>query len=104
MRFTFEEIKKDLAENWAEFTEENADDRIIEYADGYCPIYNNEVIKEWAEMPSEFDDSWKDQIGCDWGVNDRGITSLMSIDLFTYYCHTTRRAYNELKEEAEKND
>lgn len=104
MRFTFQEIKKDLADNWAEFNEQNADDKIIEYADGYCPIYTNEVIKEWAEMPSEFNDSWQDQLGGDWNAYDRGIVSLMSIDLFTYYCDTTTRAYDELKEEKEQEE
>lgn len=100
MRFTYEEIKKDLTDNWEEFTEQNADDKIIEYADGYCPIYNNEVIKEWAEMPSEFNDSWKDQIGND--ILDRGILSLMSIDLFSYYLETTTQAYDEIKAEKEE--
>jgi hypothetical protein len=99
MRFTFNEIKKDLLDNWAEFTEQNADDKITEYADGYCPIYNNEIIQDWAEMPSEFNDSWRES--CD-GLS--GIIAMMSYDLFTFYLSETTRAYDQLKKEREEND
>lgn len=103
MRFTFEEIKKDLNDNWEEFVgldEQDASDKLIEYADGYIPVYNHEIIKDWAEMPAEFEDSWKDLIGDE--ILDRGIVSLMSIDLMTFYMEETTRAYNEIKSEKEE--
>jgi hypothetical protein len=104
MRFTFEEIKNDLNENWENFAgleEQDASDKLVEYADGYIPVYNHEIIKDWAEMPSEFNDSWKDQIGDE--ILDRGIISLMAIDLFTFYMEETTRAYDELKKEKGEN-
>lgn len=104
MRFTFTEIKKDLSDNWEEFAdldEQDASDKYLEYADGYVPVYNHEIIKDWAEMPAEFNDSWKDQIVNE--ILDRGIVSLMAMDLFTFYLEETTRAYEELKKEKGEN-
>ena len=30
-------------------------DRLIEWIDGYLPIYNNQIMQEWQEMPNEYD-------------------------------------------------
>lgn len=105
MRFIYDEIKKELADNWEQFADKNeqdAYDLLIEYADGFVPVYNHEIISDWAEMPSEFDDSWKDQIGDD--ILDRGIVSLMSIDLMTYYLEEATRAWKALLEEKERKE
>lgn len=105
MRFIYDEIKKELADNWEQFADKNeqdAYDLLIEYADGFVPVYNHEVISDWAEMPSEFDDSWKEQIGDD--ILDRGIVSLMSIDLMTYYLEEATRAWKALTEEMERKE
>lgn len=104
MRFTYEEIKKELADNWERFEgldEFGAGDIITEYADSFIPVYNNEIIKDWAEMPSEFDDSWQEELGCDWNASDRGIVALMAFDLFGYYREQTINAWNELLTEKE---
>jgi hypothetical protein len=55
------------------------------------PVYNNEIISEWAAMPSEFDDGWQEL-----GASDKNtILQLMSVDLYLYYLHITRKAYEE---------
>lgn len=98
MRFTKEEIKKILEENWQQI--ENAtypEDVLTEWADGFVPIYNHEIIRDWQEMPSEFVDNWQEYgIGC-----DTGIISLMALDLFAYYQATTEECYREISEQLE---
>ena len=99
MRFTFNEIKKEISDNFDEISEAPyIEDALDQWADGFVPVYNNEIIQEWQEMPSEFDDSWKD-----YGfAPDDGIIRLMMIDLYRYYLDQTTRAYNEIKAEKEE--
>lgn len=74
------------------------EDLLTEYADGLVPIYNNEIIAEWTEMPSEFDDSWS-QYGMDEAFLKGGIIKLMSVDLFEYYHSLYSEAWAEIVEE-----
>lgn len=95
MRFTYEEIKKELKEHYDELNSDN----LAEWADGFCPVYYNEIIRDWQEMPSEYSDRWRDD-GLE--INqETTIFSLMSIDLFWYYLEQCERAFRELQEEAE---
>lgn len=92
MRFTYQEIKKELTDNWQEIAD-NTD--LNQWADGFVPVYNHEIITDWQEMPNEFTDSWKD-----YGASpDNGIIHLMMIDLYAYYLDQTEKAYEEIKAE-----
>ena len=98
MRFTYEEIKTEIANRLEEFhAESEPADLLREEADSLTPIYNNEVISDWQEMPSEFDNSWR-QYGWDEYLEQGGIIGLMRIDLVHYYTSLTLKAYEELTE------
>ena len=96
MYFTYQEIKKELIDHREEI--QNNEDLLTEFADGFVPVYYNEIIKDWVEMPSDWNDSWQDH-----GVSqEEGILKLMAADLFFYYLDTTNRAWQEILEEAEE--
>lgn len=96
MRFTYEEIKKELKENYDEI---NSDD-LAEWADGFVPVYYNEIMRDWAEMPSEFSERWR-EFTCEITF-DTTICGLMAQDLYFYYLEQCERAFRELQEEAEE--
>ena len=95
MRMNYTDIKKELTDNWEQFADNQyPDDLITDFADSAVPVYNNEVIQDWSEMPSEFDDSAQD-----FDIDpDATIMTRMSLDLFNYYRHQYQKAYNELAE------
>jgi hypothetical protein len=100
MRFTFDEIKKDLLDNWENITEaQHYEDYLGESADGYLPVYTNEIISDWAEMPSEFDNTWREYGLPSAKIDEISITGLMIIDLYNHYREQAQRAYNEIKSE-----
>jgi hypothetical protein len=96
MRFSNAEIKADLLDRYDEIDgASDTDHALTETADGYVPVYSSEIVKDWAEMPSEFDDSW-----LDYGQDPAsGIVRLMSVDLFVYYDYQTRTIWAEILEE-----
>jgi hypothetical protein len=99
MRFNYQEIKDAILEEWEELTESSyPEDRLMEMAEGFVPIYYGDIIKDWSEMPSEYGDNWKEQYG---GVipKDVGITALMTTDLYEYYRDTTTDIYHQIKKE-----
>lgn len=105
MRFEYHEIKKDLLENWDSIIESQyPEDALGEYADGYLPVYTNEVIADWSEMPSEFDNTWRDYGIPSSDLSEVSITGLMIIDLYNYYREQTQNAYNEILSEKEDED
>ena len=71
---------------------------IAEYADSLVPVYNGDIIAEWSQMPSEYDDSWQ-QYGMDEVFWQGGILKLMSVDLAEYYLALYQEAYAEVAEE-----
>jgi len=96
MRFTYDEIKAEIANRLEEFQSQSEPaDLLREEADSMTPIYNSEIISDWAEMPSEFDDSWR-EYGWDEFFEQGGIIGLMRIDIVHYYTFLTLRAYEEL--------
>jgi hypothetical protein len=93
MYFSRDEIKADLVSRFDEISGDSyPEDRLAETADGYVPVYYGDIIKDWAEMPSEFNDSWL-EFGED---ASRGIVRLMSVDLFAYYESLTRAVWDEI--------
>lgn len=93
MRMNYSDIKQEITDNWEQFeSNQYPDDLLTEFADSAVPVYNNEIIQEWQEMPSEFDDSAQD-----FDIDpDATIMTRMSLDLFNFYRHQYQKAYNEL--------
>ncbi len=75
---------------------ERVKDRSNEWLDGWLPVYNGEIIKEWQEMPSEYTDRGGLELGTDGSI---GIIGLMSLDLYLYYSDLFSKAMDELEEE-----
>jgi hypothetical protein len=79
-------------------TLEDIRDNSGEWIDGYLPVYYNQIIKEWSEMPSEYEDRGHTELG---QMGEITITGLMSLDLFIYYSDIFNEAVTELEEEEE---
>jgi hypothetical protein len=71
-------------------------DQISEYVDTYLPIYNNEIIEEWQNMPGEYDDRGAAELG---DMGETTIIGLMSLDLYIYYTELFNSALDSLVEE-----
>lgn len=101
MRFSFDEIKKEISDNWEWLNDnQHPEDALVEFADTALPVYYSDILKDWAEMPSEFNDSWQDYEQLS---PEMGIFNLMTIDLSNYYGHQYSLAYRELCDEKENN-
>lgn len=99
MYWTREEIKKELLENREQIEQSSyPEDLIAEYADGFVPIYNHEIIKDWTELPAELSDRWK-EYGYDTQKNEGGIIQLMQVDLCFYYLELAQEIWEEIKKE-----
>jgi hypothetical protein len=100
MRMDYNDIKKEIEENWEDLEASSyPEDALKEMADSACPVYYHEVIKDWQEMPNEFTDNWQEFID---PTTETTIFSLMSADLFCFYDSEYTRIYNEIKEEKEE--
>jgi hypothetical protein len=74
-----EEIRTELASGQEL---ESIKDRSHEFIDGYLPVYYNRIVEEWKEMPAEYNDRGRAELGIG---DDFTIYSLMSLDLYLYY-------------------
>ena len=74
-----EEIKQELAKG---VDLEEIRDNSGEWVDGYLPVYNNLIIEEWKQMPSDYDNRGVEELGL---PNEINIINLMSLDLYLYY-------------------
>ena len=90
-----EEIKQEVSNGG---TIEEIEDREGEFIDSYLPIYNNEIIKEWQEMPSEYDNEGARELGA---PSDSNIIQLMTLDLYLYYGALFREAIQEVRDSEE---
>jgi hypothetical protein len=90
-----EEIKTELG-NGLEL--EEIKDNSSEWVDGHLPVYNNEIIKEWQDMPGEYDDRGTEELG----EGTKGIVALMSLDLFLYYRDLFKQAVDDVELELEE--
>jgi hypothetical protein len=90
-----EEIRAELA-NGEEL--EAIKDRSGEFIDSYLPIYNNQIIEEWQNMPNEYDNRGSLELGLGQEVN---IINLMSLDLYLYYSDLFNEAVKEVEEALE---
>lgn len=73
-------------------------DRSHEYIDGYLPVYYSQIIDEWKQMPSEYNDRGSAELGYGEEVN---IYNLMSLDLYLYYTDLFNEAIQEVEEALE---
>lgn len=92
MRFTYEEIKKEISQNFGEIIR----DDLSEWAEGFLPVYYSDILKDWSEMPSEFDNQWRDGVEI---TKETTLYDLMSFDLFMYYLEKANQAYEEILDE-----
>jgi hypothetical protein len=99
MRYTDNDIRQELLGAWDELTESQyPEDLLDEWAGSACPIYYNQMLADWAEMPSEFNDSWQE-----YGLPaEPTIFRLMEMDLITYYRDRYLTIWQEIKEEKEE--
>ena len=72
-------------------------DRSGEFIDSYLPIYNGDIIKEWADMSNEYDDMGVEEFGA---VENLGIIGRMNLDLFLYYSDLFSGVLAEVEAEA----
>ena len=79
-------------------TLENIEGNSHEWIDGYLPIYYNQIVREWQEMPSEYNDRGRAEMGAG---DEFTIYSLMSLDLYIYYTDLFNEVIAELEEEGE---
>ena len=97
MRMNYSDIKQELKDNWEQLADNPyATDLVNEFVDSAIPIYYSEIIKDWQEMPSEYNDTW-----CAEHYTGNTIYSLMTYDLWRYYSNQYHTIYNELCEEME---
>jgi hypothetical protein len=95
----YSDIKSDIYDHLDQLKEKaHPEDLLTELADSACPIYYNDIISDWQEMPSEFNDSWQES-----GTSENAtIFSLMSIDLFNYYYDQYTEIFAEVMEDQEQ--
>jgi len=98
---THAEIKAEIMDNLEQLKDNPyPEDLLNELADSNTPIMNNDIIREWQEMPSDYDDGWQ-QYGMEETFWQGGIIELMRVDLALYYQDKFREIWEEVKEEQE---
>ena len=98
---TIKSMKEELRESLKYSTMEEIEDRSGEFIDGYIPVYNNRIMEEWQNMPSDYDNRGAAELGAGEEIN---IINLMSLDLYLYYNDLFSDALQELKEELEDDE
>jgi len=77
-----EEIRETIGEYANEQRTGYLSDSLNELVDSYLPVYYGEIIKEWQEMPHEYDNRGAHELGAQLPIN---IQDLMGLDLYLYY-------------------
>ena len=95
-----DEIKTELS-NGAKLNK--IKDNSGEWIDSYLPVYNNQIIKEWQDMPSDYNNRGYAEIGCGNG-EEINIINLMQLDLYLYYSDLWNEVIEELEEEIEERE
>ena len=95
------DIKSDILDNWERLKESpHPEDWLTEMAESACPVYYSDILKDWQEMPSEFNDSWQEN-----GIpttEKTTIFGLMGWDLYFYYDSEYRRIFAEVRHDKEQ--
>lgn len=96
---SLEDIAKELRTAIANGEElDDIRDNSGEWVDGYVPVYNNRIIEEWQEMPSDYDNLGAVMLGYE---GDTDIIRLMMLDLYTYYSDLFNQALDEINQDEE---
>lgn len=70
-----------------------------EWIDSWLPVYNNRIIEEWQNMPSDYDNRGYAELGAGAEIN---IVNLMSMDLYLYYSDLWNKVVEEIESELEE--
>jgi hypothetical protein len=91
-----QEIKQELSNG-----EELSDirERSYELVDNYVPVYNNRVLEEWQNMPSDYDNRGSAELGHN--CEELNIINLMSADLYLYYSDLVSTVLDDIEQELE---
>jgi hypothetical protein len=96
---TYEYIYSDLKYALANGqTIEDLRDDSNERIDSYLPVYNSEIIDEWKNMPSEYDNTGWQELGYE---GDADIVKLMTLDLYLYYFNLYSEVMEDISKELE---
>ncbi len=87
-----DELRTELDKGYADL--DDIKDRSGEWVDGYLPVYNNKIVQEWQEMPSEYDNRGYAELG-----GEIDIIGQMSSDLYLYYTDLFNEAVEEIEQE-----
>lgn len=99
MYFSDSDIKQDIYDHLDQLKESAYLEALLnELADSALPVYYGDTIRDWQEMPSEFNDSWQDTLP----NSDGGILTLMLADLLNYYQDRYHRIYQEVMQDQEE--
>jgi hypothetical protein len=94
-KYIYEDLKQTIT-NGEDM--ESIRDNSGEWIDGYLPIYNNNIIEEWKDMPSEYDNRGSAELGI---PGDISIIALMQLDLYLYYSDVFFQVLTDIAEELE---
>lgn len=94
-KYIYEDLKQTIT-NGEDM--ESIRDNSGEWIDGYLPIYNNNIIEEWKDMPGEFDNRGAAELGI---PSDISIIALMQLDLYLYYSDVFFQVLTDIAEELE---
>jgi hypothetical protein len=74
-------------------------ERSYELVDNYVPVYNNRILEEWQNMPSDYDNRGSAELGHN--CEELNIINLMSADLYLYYSDLVSTVLDDLERELE---
>ena len=94
-KYIYEDLKQTIANNE---DMESIRDNSGEWIDGYIPVYNNQIIEEWQNMPGEYDDRGAEELG---HMRDITIIGLMRLDLYIYYSELFFQILDDMQKELE---
>jgi hypothetical protein len=80
-------------------TIEELQDNSGEWVEGFLPVYNDKIISEWQQMPSDYDNRGSKELGHSLELN---IINLMSADLYLYYSDLWQQALTDVAHEIEE--
>jgi hypothetical protein len=95
---TQEGMKEELVNEIAQGSDlDTIKDNSHEWIDGWIPVYNNRIIEEWQNMPSEYDNRGANELG--YNDSELDIVRLMSLDLYLYYTDLFNEVIEEMEED-----
>ena len=97
---TYDEIMQEIKQELSNGEElSDIQERSYELVDNYVPVYNNRVIEEWTEMPSDYDNRGSAELGHN--CEELSIINLMMSDLYLYYSDLVALVLSDLEQELE---